>query len=229
MATAFLFTDKAYQIEKKVHILLKNFNVKGGAGVEFFECSAIDAADAIQKASVQLNQPPVEISPVLSTPEVIAARIRNEERLRLAKETRRREVEQQRLLEEQRRREEAQKKAESDYKQGTDYLQKKDYSKAMAHYRNAASQDHTEAQYALGLCYANGMGVKRNSDKARHWYLKAIQKNHQKAQLALDDINKLTVADCFLAIPGILYLLFGLAIMALPIILIIAAVRHFIK
>jgi uncharacterized protein YifE (UPF0438 family) len=81
LATAFLFGDRAYRVEQDTHHLLKKkgVHIEGGAGQEWFECSAIDAAYAIREASTLLNEPIQTEDPVLLTPEEIAKRERREE------------------------------------------------------------------------------------------------------------------------------------------------------
>lgn len=76
LATAFLFVDKAYEIEQRTHSLLKNCRVSPDR--EFFRCEPMDAADAIRRASEQLNQQSSTVEPVLLTPEEIAKRERKE-------------------------------------------------------------------------------------------------------------------------------------------------------
>jgi len=49
----------------------------------------------------------------------------------------------------------------------------KDYKEAVKWWRKAAEQGNQYAQLALGDCYQNGVGVKRNYIKAANWYSKA--------------------------------------------------------
>ncbi|MDF1711405.1 MAG: GIY-YIG nuclease family protein, partial [Akkermansiaceae bacterium] len=113
--TAFLFQDNAYQIELLAHDLLGDFRVSSNR--EFFRCDAKIAAEAILKASSQLNEKPTTVSPVLLTSEEIAERKRHrdreearvkEEKLkeRLREEKLREERLRQELLREERGREE---------------------------------------------------------------------------------------------------------------------------
>lgn len=69
----------------------------------------------------------------------------------------------------------------------------RDFKQAAECYALAADQGHTDAQYALGVCYDNGLGVNVNArgigkvdkEKASKWYKMAADKGHQKAQFHL--------------------------------------------
>ncbi len=45
----------------------------------------------------------------------------------------------------------------------------------------AAEAGHPEAQFQLGFCYENGIGVPLNVGKAKYWYDKAAAQGHEKA------------------------------------------------
>ena len=49
---------------------------------------------------------------------------------------------------------------------------------------NAANGD-AEAQYNLGVCYANGWGVPKDPKQAMYWYTKAAEQGNEDAQNAL--------------------------------------------
>ena len=51
--------------------------------------------------------------------------------------------------------------------------------------KKAAEQNHTGAEFGLGLMYQKGLGTKKDSDEAMVWYQKAAEKNHVKAQYSL--------------------------------------------
>jgi TPR repeat protein len=51
--------------------------------------------------------------------------------------------------------------------------------------RQAADQGDANAQYHLGLSYANGQGLPRNEIEAVKWFRKAAEKNHPEALLAM--------------------------------------------
>ena len=76
VATAFLFTDKAKQIEQRAHLLMKDCRVSSDR--EFFRSDARSAAHIIRLAAKQLDQTPRAIEPVLLTPEEIAEKEKQE-------------------------------------------------------------------------------------------------------------------------------------------------------
>lgn len=51
----------------------------------------------------------------------------------------------------------------------------RDYAKALNWYHRAADQNHPEAQFKLGVIYANGLGVEQNVDRALTWLLAAAR------------------------------------------------------
>jgi uncharacterized protein len=55
-------------------------------------------------------------------------------------------------------------------------------SEAIKWWRKAALQEHTRAQYFLGVSYDRGSGVRKNLKKAMGYYLKAAKKGHAEAQ-----------------------------------------------
>ena len=54
--------------------------------------------------------------------------------------------------------------------------------KAISIFENLASKGDAEAQYALGLIYADGEGVKQDYIKAKEWYTKSANQKHAQAQ-----------------------------------------------
>ncbi|WP_392565034.1 tetratricopeptide repeat protein [Orbus wheelerorum] len=64
----------------------------------------------------------------------------------------------------------------------------KNYTQAVKYYKLAAKQDDADAQFALGLLYKNGNGVKKNYNKAKKLYAKACD---NKLELACDLYNEL--------------------------------------
>ena len=63
----------------------------------------------------------------------------------------------------------------------------RDYAQAAYHYREAAETEEgaADAQYKLGLCYANGHGIEQNVWEAAYWYWKAADNGHAVAQYCL--------------------------------------------
>jgi len=47
------------------------------------------------------------------------------------------------------------------------------------------SAGHTDAQFNLGVCYANGDGVNKDAEQAVSWYRRAAESGHTGAQLNL--------------------------------------------
>ena len=60
-----------------------------------------------------------------------------------------------------------------------------DMKKAIYWYRKSAGQGYGSAQYALGVLYKNGEGVKRDYKKAIYWYSKAAEQEYSSAQYDL--------------------------------------------
>lgn len=54
-------------------------------------------------------------------------------------------------------------------------------TKAFEWFMVAAKQQHTEAEYYVGLYYQNGKGIPQNLDQAVYWYEKAAIKNNKNA------------------------------------------------
>jgi len=53
--------------------------------------------------------------------------------------------------------------------------------------RKAAAQNDANAQYNLGICYANGQGVTNDPAEALMWIRKAAERNHALAQFILGE------------------------------------------
>src|SRR6266404_3293110 len=61
----------------------------------------------------------------------------------------------------------------------------KDEAEAVKWFRKAAEQNIADAQFSLGVCYANGQGVAKNKAEAVKWYRKAAEQNVADAQYNL--------------------------------------------
>jgi hypothetical protein len=59
------------------------------------------------------------------------------------------------------------------YQLGRAYEKNGEYSEAVSWYRKAAERGNAAAQYSLGIMYANGRGVLKDSAQAATWYRKA--------------------------------------------------------
>jgi len=180
VTTAFLFADRAYQIEQNAHLLLKDCRVSPDR--EFFGCTGLDAADAIMRSSAKLNEEPTKIEPVLLTPEEIAKRKRiKEEEARLE--------EQNRKKHEQKKYAETQAYIKSQVQIGDRYANGdgvvQNWREAVTHYRNAAKKGEPKAQNLLGLCYYKGQGVDQDFDQAKEWFGNASEQGYAKAHYNL--------------------------------------------
>jgi TPR repeat protein len=77
--------------------------------------------------------------------------------------------------------------AEAEFELGTVYEFGKlgvirDLVKAVNWYRKAASQNNSEAQCYLGVCYRNGAGVAKDYAEAVNWFRKAAEQDNAPAQ-----------------------------------------------
>ena len=59
------------------------------------------------------------------------------------------------------------------------------YAQKASDFRTAAEKGDAEAQFYLGACYANGLGVPQDDKQAVDWYRKAAIQGHAKAQFNL--------------------------------------------
>ena len=70
----------------------------------------------------------------------------------------------------------------ANYKDGKDAYKQGNYKAAIKEFKSLADQDNAEAQNFLGLMYAIGKGVPRDSKEALKWYLKAANQGNPTAQ-----------------------------------------------
>ena len=59
------------------------------------------------------------------------------------------------------------------------------YDLAFSLWQTRATQGHTDAQVFVGLSYANGWGVDKNTKLASHWYQKAARNDNASGQFLL--------------------------------------------
>ena len=75
---------------------------------------------------------------------------------------------------------------------------KKNIDKGIEYISKAANSDNAVAQYLIGVCYDNGIGVKEDIELAIDWYLKAAEQGVVEAQydygIACTVINKMAEA-----------------------------------
>jgi len=60
-----------------------------------------------------------------------------------------------------------------------------DVDEAVFWYDKSAKQGHTRAQWLLGACYSQGIGVEKDAEKAEHWLLKSAQSGDAEGQYSL--------------------------------------------
>lgn len=60
-----------------------------------------------------------------------------------------------------------------------------DYTKALQIWEQAATSNHTEAMYNLGILYYKGQGVIQDYNKAREWFEKAVTSGNAQAMYSL--------------------------------------------
>jgi len=68
---------------------------------------------------------------------------------------------------------------------GMQAFKNKDYSKAFQEWKAAADAGQAEAQFDLGVLYAQGRGVQRDLTVAERWYRKAAEQGNAEAEFAL--------------------------------------------
>jgi TPR repeat protein len=68
---------------------------------------------------------------------------------------------------------------------GMEAFKNKDYQRAFREWRAAAEAGQAEAQFDLGVLYAQGRGVQRDLTEAARWYRKAADQGNATAQFAL--------------------------------------------
>ena len=73
----------------------------------------------------------------------------------------------------------------ADVAAGMRAFQNKDYAAAFTEWKAAAEQGLPEAQFDLGVLYAQGLGTRRDLTAAGQWYRKAAEQGNAEAQFAL--------------------------------------------
>ncbi|WP_282012327.1 tetratricopeptide repeat protein [Nitrospina watsonii] len=75
--------------------------------------------------------------------------------------------------------------SEGRYQEGIQFLNFNDYSKGHEILKPLAEAGDARAQTQIGHLYKSGLGVERNLDTARHWYVKAAEQGDVRAQFQL--------------------------------------------
>ena len=61
---------------------------------------------------------------------------------------------------------------------------------AVKWFRKAAEQGEAHAQFMLGMCYFDGVGITQDKTEAVKWLQKAAKQGHEKAKKALTEVSK---------------------------------------
>jgi uncharacterized protein len=75
--------------------------------------------------------------------------------------------------------------ARADVAAGMRAFKNKDYTTAYNEWKAAAAQGQAEAEFDLGVLYAQGRGVRRDLTEAEQWYRKAADQGNAEAEFAL--------------------------------------------
>ena len=73
----------------------------------------------------------------------------------------------------------------ADFETGQEAYSSGDYETALAEWQPLAEAGNADAQFGMGLLYANGFGVAMLDDEALKWYGLAAEQNHAEAQANL--------------------------------------------
>lgn len=73
----------------------------------------------------------------------------------------------------------------ADFNKGQDAYSSGDYQTAIEEWQPLAEAGEADAQFGMGLLYANGFGVSLDDAQALKWYLSAAEQNHADAQCSL--------------------------------------------
>ncbi len=68
---------------------------------------------------------------------------------------------------------------------GLQAFKNKDYARAYQEWKAAADAGQAEAQFDLGLLYAQGLGVRRDLTEASRWYRKSAEQGNAQAEFSL--------------------------------------------
>lgn len=79
----------------------------------------------------------------------------------------------------------------ADVAAGMRAFQNKDYKAAFNEWRKAAETGQPEAEFDLGVLYAQGLGVARDLTQAEQWYRKAADQGNAEAEFALGQMYSL--------------------------------------
>ena len=81
---------------------------------------------------------------------------------------------------------EVEKKGQKEYEEGMAFFTAQQYEPAVKQFAAAANLGHAEAQFQLGLCFAEGKGFQeRNEEEAFKWFQKAAEQGNAEAQFRM--------------------------------------------
>ena len=69
------------------------------------------------------------------------------------------------------------------YQAGLKYQEENDYENAFLSFEKAAESGHREAEYELGKCYYDALGVEQDYKLAFYWFKEAASKGHEQAMI----------------------------------------------
>ena len=76
-----------------------------------------------------------------------------------------------------------------DFQDGLDAHKRKDYKEAFKWWSLSAEQGYAEAQFNLGLMYADGLGVAKDYAEAIKWLKLAAEQKFEAAQFQLETMH----------------------------------------
>jgi TPR repeat protein len=90
--------------------------------------------------------------------------------------------------------------ARSDFKEGMSAYERKDLSEAYREFQESADRGDDDAQYMMGILYAEGSGVPQNYVEAYKWFNLSAAQDNRKAKAYREKIgNKMTTEQIALA------------------------------
>jgi uncharacterized protein len=76
------------------------------------------------------------------------------------------------------------------FDEGKAAYERDDYATALKEFKTAAERGNAEAQFLVGVMYANGEGVPQDYTEAAKWYRKAAEQGYADAQRELAELHK---------------------------------------
>ena len=76
------------------------------------------------------------------------------------------------------------------YREGRVALKAKNYELALKEFRKATDEGHARAQFRLGYMYEKGLGVGKDDEMARKWYLVSAEQDNVRGQHQLARLSE---------------------------------------